>query len=107
MTQAPLTTIQSSLSLPVHQACPPRRGYHTWAAVEHMNPVHWAAWKALLLLREAVPLLVLVGLRSGLQASYPQPVTKIGCLNYLPKSSILCSPDPSSFENSRGKATLQ
>lgn len=41
---------------------------------------------------------MLVGLRSGLRASYSQPVTKTGCLNYLPKSNILCSPDPRSLE---------
>lgn len=56
---------------------------------------------------ESSLLFVLVGLRSVLRASDSQPVTKIGCKNYLPKSNILCSPDPSSFENSRGKATLQ
>lgn len=45
--------------------------------------------KSMLLLSVTVLLFVLVSLRSGLEASHFQPVTKTGSINCLPKSNIL------------------
>lgn len=83
MTQVPPTTIQSSpitsLALPVHRGV----GGYIPGLLDSTGPRALGPWTATALL------FVLVGFRSGLEASYFQSVTKTGSINCLPKSSIL------------------
>lgn len=83
MTQVPPTIIQSSsitsLALPVHHGA----GGYIPGLLDSTGPRALGPWIATALL------FVLVGFRSGLEASYLQPVTKTGSINCLPKSSIL------------------